>query len=293
VACTDNLWRCYDMPLHEIIASLSTKNELNLLWYKSDRMKKLYLAFFLFLVVCLTSCVDLEEQYDFYPDGSCNVTYNFDMSKAISVLVNLLADSVKQSPQFRMVKDTTVNFYAMLPDSLHQKMDSAQLAMSKTSDLSIRMNLNQNIMKASIKHSANNSAELDYYLQNVSRLTSGEHLNSFISNKKAAKNVNVNSNELMFLQDYYKYDIGPHKFYRTIDKSKFSKYIKKNEAMFNLSKAMLIDMPYKITMNFPEAITKIDNKRAVLSADKKSVTIETNIEDAFKNPDVMNFKIDY
>jgi len=254
-------------------------------------MKKLYLILFLFLVVCLSSCVDMEETYDFYEDGSCNVTYNFDMSKAVSVLVNLLPDSVKESPAFSMVKDTTVNFYAILPDSVHQKMDTAQLNMAKSCDLSVRMNLKQNIVKASIKHSANNAADLDYYLQNVSKITSGEQLSSLLPDKKTAKD--VNANELMLLQDYYKYEIGPHKFYRTIDKGKFDKYIKKNEAMFKLSKAMLIDMPYKITMNFPEPVKNIDNKKAILSADKRSVTIETNIEDAFKNPDVMNFKIDF
>ena len=254
-------------------------------------MKKLYLLLSLLLLCCLTSCVDLEEKYDFFPDGSCNVTYNFDMGKAISVLVNLLPDSVKQTPQFSMVKDTSVNFYNLLPDSLQLKMDSGQVAMAKNSDLLIMMNLKQNIMKASIRHSANNLADLDYYLQNVSKITSGEHLHALIGDKKNMRN--VNANQLMFLQDYYHYEIGPHKFYRTINKSRFTKYVKNNEAMFKLSKAMLIDMPYKITMNFPEAIKSIDNKKATLSADRHSVTIETNIEDVFKNPDIMNFKIDF
>ena len=254
-------------------------------------MKKLYLVLFLSALVCFSSCVDTGERYDFYADGSCNVTYNFDMSKAVSVLVNLLPDSVKESPAFSMVKDTTVNFYTMLPDSVHQKMDSTQINLAKSSDLIVRMNLKQNIMKASIRHSANNADDLFYYLKNVSKITSNDQLNALLPDKKTTKE--VNSNELMLLQDYFKYEIGPHKFYRSIDRGKFDKYIKKNEAMFNLSKAMLIDMPYKITMNFPEPIKSIDNKKAVLSADKRSVTIETNIEDAFKNPDVMNFKIDF
>lgn len=254
-------------------------------------MKKLYLLLSLLLLCCLTSCVDLEEKYDFFPDGSCNVTYNFDMSKAISVLVNLLPDSVKQTPQFSMVKDTSVNFYNLLPDSVQLKMDSGQVAIAKNSDLLIMMNLKQNIMKASIRHSANTFADLDYYLQNVSKITSGEQLHALIDGKKAMRN--VNANQLMFLQDYYLYEIGPHKFYRTINKNRFTKYVKTNEAMFKLSKAMLIDMPYKITMNFPEAIKSIDNKKATLSADRRSVIIETNIEDVFKNPDIMNFKIDF
>jgi hypothetical protein len=243
-------------------------------------MKKLYTVLYLLLLSCFfTSCVDLEESYDFYPDGSCYVSYDFDMGKAVSVLANLLPDSVKQSRDFAMVKDTTASFYSVLPDTVHLKMDSAQIALAKSSDLVIRMNLRQNVMKASIRHSANSPADLDYYLKNVSAMMSGKHLNTIIGQKKVVKD--VNANEMMLLQDYYKYEIGPHKFYRTIDKSKFSKYIKKNEAMLNLSKAMLIDMPYKIKMNFPMAVKNVDNKKATLSADKRSVTIETNIEDVF------------
>ncbi len=254
-------------------------------------MKKVYLFLLCLLVACLSSCVDVEETYDFHNDGSCNVTYNFDMSKAISVLVNLLPDSVKHTSQFSMIKDTTVNFYSILPDSIHQKMDSSQVEMAKGSDLVVMMNLQHNIMTASIRHSADNANDLSYYLTNFSKMTSQQHLSSIIQDRKTIKN--VDEKQLLVSQNYYNYEITPHKFYRTIDTVKFNRYIKTNQSMFNMSKAMLIEMPYKITLNFPHPVLKLDNKKAILSADKRSVILETNIEDTFKNPQVMNFKIDY
>ncbi|WP_448699459.1 hypothetical protein ACFGVR_20840 [Mucilaginibacter sp. AW1-3] len=254
-------------------------------------MKKLYVAIFVVLVSSLTSCVDLEEEYVFHADGSCNVIYNFDMSTAVSVLANLLPDSVKQSPQYGEAKDTTVNFYTALPDTTQQKMDSIQVGMAKNSDLVLMMNLKRNLMKASIRYSADNSHDLDYYLKHLSKMTSQQHLSTMMPESKSLKK--ADGSQFVLGQDYYNYDIGPHKFYRTIDKAKFSQYIKTNESVFNLSKAMLIDMPYRITLTFPDPVTRVDNAKAVLSADKKTVTLQTNIEDAFKNPDIMNFKIDY
>src|SRR5476651_830481 len=115
---------------------------------KYQCMKKLYLALFLLFAFSLTSCVDLEEEYVFHADGSCNVIYNFDMSTAVSVLANLLPDSVKQSPQYAALKDTTVNFYMALPDTAQLKMDSTQTGMAKNSDLVLVMNLKRNVMKA-------------------------------------------------------------------------------------------------------------------------------------------------
>ena len=77
-------------------------------------MKKFYYPILFFVLLCLSSCVDIEEHYDFKPDGSCNVLYSFDMSSAVSVLMNLMTDSIKENPQFSIVKDTKLNFYSEL-----------------------------------------------------------------------------------------------------------------------------------------------------------------------------------
>src|ERR1700761_3945444 len=110
-------------------------------------MKKFNILFILLITLCFTSCVDIEEHYDFKLDGSCNVVYGFDMSKAVSVLMNLMTDSVKQTPQFGMVKDTTLNFYTALPDSTQQKLSKEEMAMAQSSNLAIQMNLKKSIMK--------------------------------------------------------------------------------------------------------------------------------------------------
>ena len=55
-------------------------------------MKKLYIPVFLLIIFCFTSCVDIEEHYDFKLDGSCNVVYGFDMGRAVSVFKNLMSD---------------------------------------------------------------------------------------------------------------------------------------------------------------------------------------------------------
>lgn len=254
-------------------------------------MKKAWLIGCVLLIACLTGCVDVDETYDFHADGSCNVTYNFDMSKAISVLVNLLPDSVKQTPQFNMEQDTTVNYYNLLPDSVHRQMDSTQIATAKSSDVVMIMNLNHNKVRISMRHSANTVSDLSYYLKNLSKMTSNNQLGTILASKKTVKA--STENPFALTQDYYSYDIGPHKFYRTIDMVKFKKYVRANQSTFSMSKAMLIEMPYKVTINFPQPILKIDNKKAVISVDKKSVTLQTDIEEVLKDPDIMNFKIDF
>jgi len=56
---------------------------------------------------------------------------------------------------------------------------------------------------------------------------------------------------------------------------------------------MLIDMPYKIVLNFAHPVKKINNSKAMLSADRKRVILITNMDEMIKNPSVMNLKIDF
>lgn len=254
-------------------------------------MKKFYYLLLFFALFCFSSCVDVEERYDFRADGSCNVVNSFDMSKAVSILINLISDSVKESPQFSLVKDTTLNFYSALPDSTQEKLSPEEVAMAKSSSLAVKMNLKKSIMKVSVNHLAKNMADLDYYLKHLSNMSLNSQLSKLYKNEKRVGS--FDAQKLVASEDYYNYEVSPHKFYRIIDKARFSKFLKKTQSTFAMAKAMLIDMPYKVVLNFAKPIKKINNSKAIVSADRKSVVLITNMDDIIKNPAVMNLKIDF
>jgi hypothetical protein len=251
-------------------------------------MKKLYFPLILFVACLFTSCVDIVERYNFKANGTCDVIYDFDMSKAVAVLHNLLSDSVAATPQFAMVKDTVMNLYSALPDSTQDKMSQEEVKLARGSNLSINMNLKRNLMKVSIRHEANSAAELEYYLQRMSKLANYEQA----GNKRDVLNM-FNAQQLIAGQDCYAYQVTNTKFIRVIDKAKFNKFLKKTQSTFAMAKAMLIETPYKVVLNFARPVTKIDNKKAVLSADRKQVTLQTNMDELIKNPTLMNVKIDF
>jgi hypothetical protein len=251
-------------------------------------VKKLYFLIILFLAGMCTSCVDIVERYNFKANGACDVIYDFDMSRAVAVLHNLLSDSVTATPQFAMVKDTVMNLYSALPDSTQNKLNFEQTKLAKSSNLAIDMNLKKDIMKVSIRHQADSPAGLEYYLQQLSKLANYNQLGK----KGNAVNI-MNAQQLIAGQDCYAYQVTSHKFCRIIDKTKFNNFLKKTQSTFAMAKAMLIDMPYKVVLNFAKPVKKIDNKKAVLSADRKQVILQTNMDELIKNPSVMNLKIDF
>jgi len=255
-------------------------------------VKKIRILLGFLVLFSFSSCVDIEEHYDFKADGSCNVVYTFDMGKAVSVLMNLMSDSVRATPQFAIKKDTSLNFYSALPDSTQLKMNLDDINMAKSSTLNVKMDLQKSVMKVSINHFSKNTADLQYYLQHISKISmSSKQLNSVT--KESGPSNGFDAQELVAGQDYYSYDITPHRFYRIIDKVKFNAFLKKTQSTLAMAKAMLIDMPYKVVLNFAKPVKKVSNSKAIISADRKRVTLITNMDAVIKNPSVMNLKIDF
>ena len=52
-------------------------------------------------------------------------------------------------------------------------------------------------------------------------------------------------------------------------------------------------MPYKVVMNFAKPIKKVNNSKAIVSANRKQVILETSMDEIIRNPAVMNIKIDF
>ncbi|GAB3926587.1 hypothetical protein [Mucilaginibacter myungsuensis] len=254
-------------------------------------MKKHRLLFVFLITLCFTSCVDIEERYDFNADGSCTVVNIFDMSKAVSVLMNLMTDSARATPEFAMAKDTTLDFYSALPDSTADKLNAKDAAMAKNSKLRINMDLNKDLMKITLSHTARNADSLKYYLEHFAKISSAGGANAISRNSK--RTPVFDAQNILSGEDYYIYEISSNKFYRSVDISKFNAFLKKTASTFSMAKAMLIETPYKVVLNFAKPVKKLNNPKAVLSADRKRVTIQTDMNEVIKNPRLMDIRIDF
>jgi len=255
-------------------------------------MKKLYCLIIFGIALSATSCVDITEQYTFKANGACNVAYDFDMSRAVGVLMNLMADSVITTPQFAMVKDTTMNLYNALPDSTQYKMNKDETELAKNSELAIAMNLKRRQMRVSVTHHSSTPGDMEYYLQRLAKLAGDSKFSRSAKNTKML--AGFNAQQLLAGQDCYAYQITPHKFYRIVDRKRFNSFVSRTQSTFAMAKAMLIEMPYKVVLNFAKPVKKINESKIVmLSADRKQVILQTNMDEIIKNPNLMNLKIDF
>lgn len=271
--------------------SLINTFQICIITSKSKSMKKRYFLVPMLLLSVISSCVNVEERYVFQKNGSCKINYTFNMGKAVSILSNLLPDSVRQSPSYLMPKDTAVNFLNGLTDSARAKIKGEQVDVARSTMLHIKMNLKNNQMLATVQYDARSPKEVKYFLTHISKLAQKQQLGELLNNQQVLST--ASSRGIVISQDYFNYDIGSKHFSRKVDTVKFRKYFKQNEAMFNMAKAALLDMPYNVTMHFPRPVKKTGNSRAKLSPDKKQLTLNSNFEDIVKSPQIMNLKVEY
>ncbi len=254
-------------------------------------MKKLYFGVLMLLLSMFSSCVNVEERYTFLKDGACKIDYRFNMGKAVSVLSNLLPDSIKQTPSYLTAKDTAINFLSDLSDSTRKKLNGEQVNVARSTMLHFKMNLKNNLMLATLQYEAKNPKEIKYFLTHISKLAQKQQLGQVLNSPQM---LSPSTNRgTVISQDYFNYDIGSRHFTRKVDTVKFRKYFRQNEAMFNMAKAALIEMPYSVVMHFPHPVKKTGNIRAKLSSDKKLLTLISSLEEITKTPQIMNLKVEY
>ncbi|MGI4020837.1 MAG: hypothetical protein ACRYFA_04965 [Janthinobacterium lividum] len=255
-------------------------------------MKKLYFPLLMLLLSAFSSCVNVEERYTFLKDGACKIDYRFNMGKAVSVLSNLLPDSVKQTPSYLIQKDTAINFYSDLTEAERKKLSKDEINLARATLLHLKMNLKNNQMLVNVQYEAKGSKEVKYFLTHFSDIAQQQKIGQLISDPRLMQ-AGASSGGMGINAAYFDYDIGSKHFYRKVDTVKFRKYFKQNEAMYNMAKAALIDMPYSMMIRFPRPIKKTGNIRAKLSSDKKQLTLNSTMDEIVKTPQLLNLKVEY
>lgn len=255
-------------------------------------MNKLYFLVLILLLSAFSSCMNVEERYVFQKDGACKIDYRYNMGKAVSVLSNLLPDSVKQTPSYLLQKDTAINFFSGLTEAERKKLNNDEVDLARATLLHLKMNLKNSQMLANVQYEAKSPKEVKYFLTHIANIAQQQKIGQLISNPQVMQ-AEASSGGMGINEDYFNYDISTKKFSRQVDTVKFRKYFAQNEAMYNMAKAALIEMPYSVTMRFPRPVKKTGNLRAKLSADKKMLTLNSTLEEIVKMPKLMNLKVEY
>ena len=250
-------------------------------------MKKLVTVFAVLFSLTLMGCFDTVQEITIAEDGSGTLATTNDMSAVIGMAKQFGGDEMQDID--KMVTDTVVMLDKMA-DSI-QVLTAGEKELVKKGSLGIKMNMQEEIFTTRISYPFKSVNEIAALNKLTTRIM-GDMMEKQMS---AAENpMAANAPQPSSMDDYFDVNFSKGLITKTLNKEK---YVNANndEYLQGLLQTSSFGVPMKssLVINLPHAAKNVTGKNVQLSADKKKITIETNIEDFFDSPDKLEFKIEY
>ena len=259
-------------------------------------MTKIRLILGIAVTLLFSSCLEIKETYTLLEDGAYTMEYSVDMGNMIGLFQSMSEEAPAELAAFKPA-DTLINYKDLLPDSVKRQTDPKTLSFFENTSLKLKMDVSQGIFFTKINNQGKSTNDLRFLLENMDNLVESANkkvMNSFTP-KKPNEEEYTGNNPALSNKDF-EYIITPNSFERKLTADAIEKLKGRNmaeienllsdpEADFNIMSTLVI--------NLPRPAKSIDNKNAILSADKKQFSLRVNLIKTAGNPEMLNFKIVY
>jgi hypothetical protein len=261
-------------------------------------MKTVKYGFFLVSVIFWVGCIDIQEDISIKKDGTGQLTVNTDMSQLLDLMQTYLGkdEMDKQLPNRSM--DTTI----WLKDVLDTAKDLSAQKKVLVQNASIRMQLNMDkkVFRFDMHFPFKNLNDLQklYVSMNDGSLGTNNLFKGLASAKPqdvaATDSSQAGIPDMNQFNAIYDFQARDGLLSRKLNQQKW-KELQQDQQFGQMKDAanMGIQIPYTLTIHLPRPVKKIDNALAVLSEDKKTVTIKYNITEVFDQPQKFEYTIAY
>lgn len=258
-------------------------------------MKKLFFPFVLVCSLFLASCFDVQEIYTLKTDGSYEVKYDMDMSGLLKMASSFTPDSVKQSDKAKgEVKDTTFNLGSAMPDSIRKKFNAQELGLLQQTDMDMKMDMPNSIMKISVANKGKSLDEMNYFFKNFGRLMKRADIDRKIGNKNFhSDDTERGDSKSPFEHNDFDYKVTETSFERKTKAVDLDAEGEQFKASLKMFKAMGLKLTNTIVINLPRPAKSVNDPKAVLSADKKQVKLSMDMFENLENPKELHLLVNY
>ena len=242
-------------------------------------MKFKSLLLFLGLITSLTSCMFTEE-LSVNNDGSGTYAFKMDMSQMMESMKEMSNKDSLKEPE---VLDTIVFFKDILEekkDSISKLSKEEQLLLEGLEDLKLHMQVDEKKGKMLMDF------VLDF--KDISEL---KDMQNKIAKAQALSDGKEQDNRLKSKADV-DYSFDGKTFRRSVIMKELSEEkLQEVEKSIDQSSSFLEGTMYKVIYHFESEIHNVSFKGAIISNDKKTLTIEVPLDSVMKNPKWLDFEV--
>ena len=246
------------------------------------------------LLLCLSSCIEINEDIEVKKDGSGQWTTHMDMSQLLDLMQNYVGKEEMEKQLPNRMMDTTVYFKNLVDTS--SAISEEKKALVKNGKISMKLNMDKKLFNTDMNFPFRNLDNLQtlYASLGDGSLGTGQLLKSMGGGKEEGAAGSMPGPDMSQFNNLYDFRSRDGKISRKVNQEKL-KALVDNPQFSQMKDAgnMGVEIPYTITLHLPRAVKKVDNPIAKVSDDKKTVVIKYNLVEMLNNPQKFEYSIEY
>jgi hypothetical protein len=256
-------------------------------------MQLMRLILILIIPFALASCMDTREELNIKKDGSGTLVMKTDMSKMVEMMKSFASDSDLQKQGLDKPFDTTMLIKSYIDTA--QGVPADNKAVLRDGKLHLKLNVKENIGKFDMLFPFSSTDNLSKLYESLGTSTGGlKSMMGNIGNNNAGQTQPDDDKALPQITSVYDITVKKGLYSRKVNKARyetFSQTIKLDQ--LKQMSSMLGAMNYTLVITLPQPIKKASNPKAVLSNDKKTLTLSADLMECFEHPELLELELEY
>ncbi|HEX6179609.1 MAG TPA: hypothetical protein VFZ47_00105 [Chitinophagaceae bacterium] len=262
-------------------------------------MKLLKLFFVALGCVLFASCLEINEEVEIKQNGSGQLSTTMDMGQLVDMMQAMGGEEFEKKKGEKL--DSVIYLKDIVDTSKNLTADQKRLMRDGT--VRVQMDMAEKLFKLNMQYPFTSLETLQKLHTAVG--DGGFGFGSIMKDAMGGKDkgdesggldapVNSETSEMDQLMGIFDYNISNGLIKKTVNPEKL-KALMNNPKMAEMQQGaeMGIEVMYKVSYKLPRPVKRVDNPKAKISDDKKTVTLRGNLMEIFTKPEQFAFTIEY
>ena len=264
---------------------------------KSDMKKNTFYWLLLILPFLFVGCLETTEELTLAENGSGTYRYVLDLKGLFEMLENMKSMDTSAHADMgfpKERKDTTINLRDFADTAA--TLTAEQKALYRNATVNLLMDEKQKQFNITMNLPFDKPDDATKMARLLSSDESGGMLSKLFEKNKVMGNEGGSSNGKMpDLNSFFDMAVAKGSIERKLNKVKYDSVMQVYGSQFSAEGMgdMLESVKMNTIVHLPRAAKKITGSKVVASADKKTITLNGNLADLFKNPQVFSYRVEY
>jgi hypothetical protein len=263
-------------------------------------MKNIRTLLLFLLPLAFMSCTDTREELEIKGDGSGTLVMKTDLGKMLDIMKGFGGNDLAKDGLDKPFD--TIMFMKNYVDTA-KNVTPEQKDLLREGKVHLILNMNESIGKIDMNFPFSSSDKLQQLYANLNSSTNGlknifDGVGKGMQKGDATDGTQEQANDKSMPQIASVYDI-------TVKNGLYSRKVNK-QRYDEFAQAMKLDdlkqmggmmgdmkMDYTLSIKLPRPIKKINNSTALLSSDKKTVTLAADLMETFQHPELLALELEY